>query len=29
LPLRRYRFQSRLSCCRGSREEASSYPRLC
>jgi hypothetical protein len=29
LPSRRYRFQSRLSCCRDSREEAFAYPRLC
>jgi hypothetical protein len=29
LLLRRHRFQSRLSCCRGSREEVFSYPRLC
>ncbi len=29
LPLRRHRFQSQLSCCRGSREEVFSYPRLC
>jgi hypothetical protein len=29
LPLRRRRFQSRLSCCRDSREEFFSYPRLC
>src|SRR6516165_3852754 len=29
LPLRRRRFQSRLSCCRDSPEEFFSYPRLC
>jgi hypothetical protein len=29
LLLRRHRFQSRLSCCRGSRKEFFSYPRLC
>jgi len=29
LPLRRRRFQSRLSCCLGGREEILSHPRLC
>jgi hypothetical protein len=29
LQLPRHRFQSRLACCRGSREEAFSYPQLC
>jgi hypothetical protein len=29
LRLQRHRFQSRLACCRGSREEAFSYPQLC
>jgi hypothetical protein len=29
LRLRRHRFQSRLACCRGNREEAFSYPQVC
>ena len=29
LPLQLHRFQSQLACCRGSREEAFSYPQLC